>query len=658
MNDKKNTQIFISWSGNLGKLIAEYLYNNLFNYANLRPWISSRSITAGNAWFKETEEALNDSDYGVVCLTPGASKKPWINFEIGWLYGKLNNCKIITFGEEISNPLANLQRRNGLDGNTWFELLREMIPEGLRSNDEIWDRVNLKFPELEEKYNLLSQSPYNYHCELDKKFSSIHDVMDSLKKNQYAQENFLFHKVITKSYEDLINYSNNLQSTYSIPASEYPRYLIYLQENINPQPIVRAIALVDIEEDFWRFPTGNKIKDTSNIDNTRIFVFTKKEDFQSYFTTLKEHARKYCVYAISLQRLSNILGDKAKDFSIITSGSVQILATYEDESGIQNKISFISTSSIVQDYEKSYKKLIQSNFIVPIDSNKDYSEEEIRNLSRQVFFGLTLYQRKPVEMSLYINVFDYNECEQEHAYYKEMTQRMIEICQENYQKKNRESLEILEMGAGTGIFTIQLGNAISDNLKKLDAIEFDWHCYKILRIKTKQFADSHPEIQVNIYHEDSRTYDPPGKFDYIFSSFADHHIRKTDKEIYFENVKKNLKKDGLMIVGDEFLREHDSENIKEAEQALRDYHSHIIDIAQHHENSEKHRKLAELERQALESGLLGLEGTGGGDFKVSCSQYEKFLRDAGFEFKKEKIGPLDRDDIGGVYVYIGRLRTL
>lgn len=644
------TKIFISWSGNLAKLIAEYLHNDLFKYANLKPWISSHDITSGNSWFTETTQALNSADYGVVCLTPGTSKKPWINFEIGWLYGKLSNCKIITFEEEISNPLACLQRKNGLKKETWFSLLREMIPSDSRSDEEIWDRVNLKFSELERLFNLITESPYKYHCDLDQQFSSIHDVIDSLKKNRSAQDNFLFQKVITKSYEDLINYSNNLKYTYSIPASEYPKYLIYLQENINP--VVKAIALVDVEEDFWRLPTGNKIRDTSNPNNIRVFVFTKKDDFQSYFQIIKEHARKYSVYVLSFQQLSNILGDKAKDFSIIIKDKVQLLATYEEGSEIQNNISFISKPATIEDYERNYAELLRSHFVVRIDGNKNYSEEDISNLSYQVFWGLTSYQRKPVEMSLYINVFDYNDHEKEHAYYLEMTQRMIEICQVNYQKEGQKSLEILEMGAGTGLFTINLADAIADNLKKLDAIEFDWHCYKILDIKTRQFAESHQTIQVSVYHEDSRTYNPPGEFDYIFSAFADHHIRKGDKKIYFENVKINLKKGGLMIVGDEFLREHNLENPEEAEQALRAYHEHIIGIAR----SQGYNNLAELEYQALQSGLLGLQGTGGGDFKVSCSQYEKFLRDAGFEFKREKIGPLDRDDIGGVYVYTAWLK--
>jgi predicted O-methyltransferase YrrM len=225
-----------------------------------------------------------------------------------------------------------------------------------------------------------------------------------------------------------------------------------------------------------------------------------------------------------------------------------------------------------------------------------------------------------------------------------MTKKMIALSQKYSNQKSNNCLEVLEFGAGTGIFTMILANEITNKLKRLDAIEFDWHCYKILNIKTREFKNSHSEIQVTVHHEDSRTYNPHGKFDYIFSTFADHHIKKNDKEIYFENVRKNLKSGGLMIVGDEFLREHEPENKEDKEQALRAYHNHIIEIAER----EGHSVLVELERQALESGLEEQ-----GDFKVSCSQYEQFLQDAGFKIeKKVKIGPLDLDNIGGIYVYV------
>ncbi|MFM6405190.1 MAG: class I SAM-dependent methyltransferase, partial [Microcystis sp.] len=154
--------------------------------------------------------------------------------------------------------------------------------------------------------------------------------------------------------------------------------------------------------------------------------------------------------------------------------------------------------------------------------------------------------------------------------------------------------------------------------------------------------------KVKTLNKDSRTYNPEGEFDYIFSSFADHHIKTADKAKYFDNIKQNLKPNGLMIVGDEFLRKHDPNDRDDRDSALKDYHSHIIDIAK----GQGEMILAELERQALQSGLEEK-----GDFKVSCEQYEKLLKQAKFKFKKEKIGPENIDNIGGVYVYTAWLPT-
>lgn len=55
-----------------------------------------------------------------------------------------------------------------------------------------------------------------------------------------------------------------------------------------------------------------------------------------------------------------------------------------------------------------------------------------------------------------------------------------------------------------------------------------------------------------------------------------------------------------------------------------------------------------LEQGALESGLRSL-----GDFKISCSHYEKLAKKHGLRLEtKQKIGPKDRDDLGGIYVYV------
>ena len=237
------------------------------------------------------------------------------------------------------------------------------------------------------------------------------------------------------------------------------------------------------------------------------------------------------------------------------------------------------------------------------------------------------------EMSAYIDVVEYDTHEEKHAYFIDMMQEMTDIFIKK-QDLDTKAYKVLELGAGTGIFTKRLAKI--PNLE-ITAVELDDECFKVLQ-KNLQYYPS-----VELVNEDSCIYHHAEKrFDYIFSSFSDHHIKLTDKYSYFQNIKRNLQPDGLFIVGDEFLPPHNPEDQAAWENALKAYHNHIIAIAQ----QQGELVLANLEQEALKSGLEK-----NGDFKVSCSQYEEFLLANGFRFASNKIGPLNLDNVGGVYVY-------
>ncbi|MBD2385043.1 methyltransferase domain-containing protein [Cylindrospermum sp. FACHB-282] len=631
MNSQENQEVFISWTGALGKRIALYLRDYMLQFYPLNPWVSDADITAGAAWFNATNRALERASFGVVCLTPGSSKRPWVNFETGILFGKLNNCKLVTFGEKLSNPLQQLQSIDGIKKDEWVSLLQEMTNRS-RRECEVW--IQSQFPEFEDKVlRLVTQSPYEYMSEMDRTIGSLQDTVDQLKNSEFARQNICFQQVILHSFIEIKTRATNSISSYTVPASQYPEYLIFLQKKINP--FVKAVALVNVEEQFWQQTLGKEILKTSNEDNIRVFVFTTEDQFIQMFDTLQDHANRYRVYAMRLSILSREFGPSySKDFSIIEASGSKILADYDNIQGYKS-IRFTADQHTVSIYEKVLNSMVRKAVFIPknIRNDNDMGIEKLKNL---IFNPPNLidYDTKTIEMSLYIDVEDYDKHEEKHAYFQDMMRRMIEIFME-HSNHNHHPSSILELGAGTGIFTSRLANL--SNINKIVTIEIDWHCYKKLLSKFRRYKG-----KIEAVHEDSRTYDPLQVFDYIFSSFADHHIRITDKEQYFENIKRNIKPGGLIIVGDEFIPEHNLNDKESRDCALKAYHNHIIDIAKQQEEL----ILATLEQEALDSGLREI-----GDFKISCEQYEQLLKRVGLEFKKEKIGPLDRDDVGGIYVY-------
>jgi hypothetical protein len=105
-------KVFLSWSGQRSKLVAELLNNWLRCVLQaVRPWISSRDIDRGALWFSQISEQLSETGIGIVCLSSENKNKPWILFEAGALAKGLSSSRVCTFlidltPTDIEDPLA------------------------------------------------------------------------------------------------------------------------------------------------------------------------------------------------------------------------------------------------------------------------------------------------------------------------------------------------------------------------------------------------------------------------------------------------------------------------------------------------------------------------------------------------------------------------
>lgn len=108
-------KLFISWSGIRSRRIAERL--NEFLKAFLQgsePFFSDGDIDKGVRWFDTISTQLEQTNFGIICLTKENRSSPWIHFEAGSLAKNLdmaNLCPIL-FGldhSEIEGPLAQFQ---------------------------------------------------------------------------------------------------------------------------------------------------------------------------------------------------------------------------------------------------------------------------------------------------------------------------------------------------------------------------------------------------------------------------------------------------------------------------------------------------------------------------------------------------------------------
>jgi len=91
-------KVFLSWSGELSHKIAVELRDWLpYVIQSIQPYVSSEDIDKGTRWSIDIAKELEDSSFGILCVTPQNLEAPWINFEAGALSKAFNNSNVSPF---------------------------------------------------------------------------------------------------------------------------------------------------------------------------------------------------------------------------------------------------------------------------------------------------------------------------------------------------------------------------------------------------------------------------------------------------------------------------------------------------------------------------------------------------------------------------------
>jgi hypothetical protein len=108
-------KVFISWSGLRSRAVALALRQWLPDVVqNVEPFMSENDISAGVRWGTNLIQELENTDVGILCLTPENLSAPWLLFEAGSLSKKLDISRVIPYrldlkATEVPFPLAQFQ---------------------------------------------------------------------------------------------------------------------------------------------------------------------------------------------------------------------------------------------------------------------------------------------------------------------------------------------------------------------------------------------------------------------------------------------------------------------------------------------------------------------------------------------------------------------
>jgi hypothetical protein len=108
-------KVFISWSGERSKSVANSLYDWLPTIIqSLKPWMSEYSIDKGTRSIPAISQNLEETQFGIICLTPENLESPWLLFEAGALSKSQSDSRVWTFLYDldyvnVQGPLSQFQ---------------------------------------------------------------------------------------------------------------------------------------------------------------------------------------------------------------------------------------------------------------------------------------------------------------------------------------------------------------------------------------------------------------------------------------------------------------------------------------------------------------------------------------------------------------------
>jgi len=154
-------KVFISWSGKLSHKVALFLEAWLPTVIQaIDPYGSSEGISKGARWFTDLSRELEDTHFGILCVTASNLFEPWLLFEAGAIAKVVDSSYAVPLlinlsPSDLEGPLAQFQATEASNKDDMLRLMKtinSLLKEKALKDGALKKSFDLCWPEFEATF--------------------------------------------------------------------------------------------------------------------------------------------------------------------------------------------------------------------------------------------------------------------------------------------------------------------------------------------------------------------------------------------------------------------------------------------------------------------------------------------------------------------------
>lgn len=186
-------KVFISWSKEPSRSVARELASWLGGLVQaVEPWMSDHGVTSGQRWRDLIAAELDQTEFGIICLTRANQHEPWLMFEAGAIAKHLGESRIIPLyidlePTDVTGPLSDWQGRR-VDRDGLWRIVQDInaaIPKPV-AKDSLVKLFGRMWPEFETAISAAKTAD----PELRSPVRSTEDMLEELVERVRRLENY------------------------------------------------------------------------------------------------------------------------------------------------------------------------------------------------------------------------------------------------------------------------------------------------------------------------------------------------------------------------------------------------------------------------------------------------------------------------------------